>query len=85
MEVGEVRVAQDTDFDLLKIYLSRNDGWKLEYDKGETTVWTRQTPEQQQQAKLEGKAKENNETGLKMIRVSYYEGCWKRKFNLMDP
>lgn len=69
MEVGEVRVAQDTDFDLLKIYLSRNDGWKLEYDKGDTAVWTRQTPEQLQ-AKMEGKKGSKDETGLKMIRVS---------------
>ena len=41
MEVGEVRVAEDKDFELLKIYLSRNDGWRLEYDKDETAVWTR--------------------------------------------
>lgn len=41
MDVGEVRVAEDRDFELLKIYLSRNDGWKLEYDKNATSVWTR--------------------------------------------
>ena len=41
MEVGEVRVAEDKDFELLKVYLSRNDGWRLEYDKDETAVWTR--------------------------------------------
>lgn len=52
-----MRVAEDTDFDLLKIYLSRNDGWKLEYEKGATAVWTRDPPEH-----------ENN--AFKMIRVS---------------
>lgn len=41
MDVGEVRVAEDKDFELLKIYLSRNDGWRLQYDKEETAVWTR--------------------------------------------
>ena len=41
MDVGEVRVAEDRDFELLKIYLSRNDGWRLEYDKEDVAVWTR--------------------------------------------
>ena len=41
MDVGEVRVAEDKDFELLKIYLSRNDGWRLEYDKEDVAVWTR--------------------------------------------
>ena len=45
MEVGDVRVAEDTDFELLRIYLSRNDGWKQEYDKAGTKVWTRAPPE----------------------------------------
>ena len=41
MDVGEVRVAEDKDFELLNVYLSRNDGWRLEYDKESTAVWTR--------------------------------------------
>ena len=45
MEVGDVRVAEDTDFELLRIYLSRNDGWRQEYDKQGTKVWTRAPPE----------------------------------------
>ena len=45
MDVNEVRVAEDTDFEVLKIYLSRNDGWVLEYEKGKTSVWTRQATE----------------------------------------
>ena len=57
MEVGEVRVAEDKDFDVLKIYLSRNDGWHLEYEKGRTAVWTRPMPE--------------TDGDFKMIRVSY--------------
>ncbi len=54
MEVGEVRVAEDRDFELLRIYLSRNDGWRMEYEKDATTVWTR----------------ESDGTDFKMIRVS---------------
>ena len=42
MRVGEVRVAEDQDFGLLKIYLTRNDGWELEYEKrSKISVWTR--------------------------------------------
>jgi len=41
MNVGEVRVAEDSDFALLKILLSRGDGWDLEHNSGSTMVWTR--------------------------------------------
>ena len=54
MDVNEVRVAEDRDFEVLKIYLSRNDGWALEYQQGPTSVWTRQA----------------SESEFKMIRVS---------------
>ena len=55
MDVNEVRVAEDRDFEVLKIYLSRNDGWALEYQQGPTSVWTRQA----------------SESEFKMIRVSH--------------
>ena len=55
MEVGEVRVAEDNDFEVLKIYLNRNDGWNLEYKRGQTLVWTRHVPDT---------------SDFKMIRVS---------------
>ena len=45
MDVNEVRVAEDKDFEVLKIYLSRNDGWTLEYEQSKTSVWTRQASE----------------------------------------
>jgi len=41
MNVGEVRIAEDSDFALLKILLSRGDGWDLEHNSGSTMVWTR--------------------------------------------
>jgi len=41
MNVGEVRVAEDSDFALLKVLLTRGDGWNLEYSSGGTKVWTR--------------------------------------------
>ena len=45
MNLNEVRIAEDKDFEVLKIYLSRNDGWNLNFQKGQTAVWTRQAPE----------------------------------------
>ena len=54
MDLNEVRVAEDKDFEVLKIYLSRNDGWNLEYQQAKTSVWTRHT----------------TESDFKMIRVS---------------
>lgn len=54
MDINEVRVAEDKDFEVLKIYLSRNDGWMLEYQHAQTSVWTRQAQESE----------------FKMIRVS---------------
>ena len=56
MDVGEVRVAEDKDFEVLKIYLSRNDGWRLEYERADTRVWTRSP------ANIDG-------SDFKMIRV----------------
>ena len=45
MDLNEVRVAEDKDFEVLKIFLSRNDGWTLEYQQAKTSVWTRHTTE----------------------------------------
>ena len=56
MNVGEVRVAEDKDFEILKVYLARNDGWNMQYQNRSTTVWTRTPPQD-----------ENN--AFKMIRV----------------
>ena len=58
MNVGEVRVAEDRDFELLKIYLQRNDGWRMEYERGDTAVWSRSPPQ------------DLNGSAFKMIRVS---------------
>eukprot|EP00092_Neocalanus_flemingeri_P005914 GFUD01006368.1.p1 GENE.GFUD01006368.1~~GFUD01006368.1.p1 ORF type:complete len:270 (-),score=76.08 GFUD01006368.1:152-961(-) len=41
MNIGEVRIAEDSDFALLKVLLTRGDGWALEYSSGMTKVWTR--------------------------------------------
>lgn len=68
MEVGEVRVAEDKDFELLKIYLNRNDGWKLEYDKNSIAVWTR-TPVVTN-GKDENSSSRSSPSDFKMIRVS---------------
>lgn len=35
MEVGVVKIAEDSDFNMLKDLIDRDDDWKLEYDKGE--------------------------------------------------
>lgn len=59
MDVGEVRIAEDKDFDLLKVYLSRNDGWALDFEMGRTVVWTREPP-----------LDKGGDVNFKMIRVN---------------
>ena len=59
MNVGEVRIAEDKDFEILKIYLTRNDGWNMQYQSGRTKVWTRTPPQDEH----------NN---FKMIKVTNY-------------
>ncbi|XP_060528205.1 START domain-containing protein 10-like isoform X2 [Cylas formicarius] len=46
MEVGVVKIAEDSDFAMLKMLVDNHDGWKLEYDnaKDGTKVWTKLTP-----------------------------------------
>lgn len=41
MQVGEVRVAEDADFQKLRNLCLIHDEWKQEYNKNVTTVWTR--------------------------------------------
>ncbi|KAF4524000.1 hypothetical protein B566_EDAN013842 [Ephemera danica] len=41
MDVGVVKVAEDSDFEKLKSLIDNNDDWKLDYSKGETNVWTK--------------------------------------------
>lgn len=43
MDIGEVRVAEDKDFEQLKKLIDLEDGWKLEYRKRMTQVWTKST------------------------------------------
>uniref|UniRef100_L7M4M5 START domain-containing protein 10 n=1 Tax=Rhipicephalus pulchellus TaxID=72859 RepID=L7M4M5_RHIPC len=43
MDVGEVRIADDRDFERLKALADKHDGWKVEYKKKDTTVWTKST------------------------------------------
>lgn len=64
MDVNEVRVAEDKDFEVLKIYLSRNDGWVLDYEQGQTSVWTRQA----------------SESDFKMIRVRLIKNLLQDSF-----
>lgn len=40
-QVGEVRVADDSDFKKLKALCDDTDQWKLEYQKNNTNVWTK--------------------------------------------
>lgn len=41
MEVGAVRVAEDSDFSSLKDLLDCHTDWKLDYNKGPIKVWTK--------------------------------------------
>ena len=48
MNVGEVRIAEDKDFERLKNYLTDNeDSWSMQYNKGDTKVWTKAPPPEQ--------------------------------------
>lgn len=59
MDIGEVRVANDSDFETLQTYLNENDGWSVEYKDECTTLWSRMPPQ----------TKDN----FKMIRVRIWE------------
>lgn len=37
MEVGVVKIAEDKDFDMLKMLVDGDADWKLEYDKADET------------------------------------------------
>lgn len=41
MKLGEVRVADDSDFVKLRNLCENHNDWKVEYDKNHTTVWSR--------------------------------------------
>ena len=51
---GNIKVAEDTDFQKLKSLCDENSDWKLEYQKNVTSVWT----------------KNNDISNFKMIKVS---------------
>lgn len=38
MEVGKVKIAEDSDFDMLKRLIDHDSGWKLDYDKSNVKV-----------------------------------------------
>lgn len=38
MEVGKVKIAEDSDFDMLKTLIDVDNGWKLDFDKGTVKV-----------------------------------------------
>uniref|UniRef100_A0A0K2VH66 START domain-containing protein 10 n=1 Tax=Lepeophtheirus salmonis TaxID=72036 RepID=A0A0K2VH66_LEPSM len=41
MEVNEVRIAGEKDFESLRAFLARDEGWNKAYDKKDMSVWTR--------------------------------------------
>ncbi len=41
MQVGEVKCAEDDDFERLKQMCRCHDGWKQDYNKNSTTVWSK--------------------------------------------
>lgn len=56
MDVGVVKVAEDKDFENLKTLIDNHAGWKLDYNKGTTKVWT----------------KSATSTNFKMVKVKMY-------------
>ncbi|GLV32536.1 uncharacterized protein CBL_00754 [Carabus blaptoides fortunei] len=43
MDVGAVKIAEDSDFNMLKTLIDKDEQWKLEYDKSNIKVWIRST------------------------------------------
>ena len=56
LQVGEIRVADDSDFRKLKNLDEDADNWKLEYQKNNTSVWT----------------KNNEVSSFKIVKVSFF-------------
>lgn len=44
MDVGVVKIAEDKDFEKLKKLYDDNNGWKLDYNKPDLSVWTKSVP-----------------------------------------
>ncbi|PNF37216.1 hypothetical protein B7P43_G00497 [Cryptotermes secundus] len=44
MDVGVVKVAEDQDFEKLKKLIDDHTGWRLDYNKSSTKVWTKSIP-----------------------------------------
>lgn len=38
MEVGKVKIAEDSDFNMLKRLIDNDSSWKLDFDKGNVKV-----------------------------------------------
>ena len=55
MQVGEVRVAEDTDYAYFKSVCKCHDEWNSVYNKNGTSVWTKQ----------------NDLSDFKMIKVKF--------------
>lgn len=66
MDIGEVRVAEDADFNRLKSLCDDTNGWKQEYNKNNTTVWT----------------KINELSEFQMVKVSILIFCNSVKVNI---
>ena len=47
MNTGQVKIAEDKDFQILKTHLSSNDDWNIQYDRTDTKVWTKAPPKEQ--------------------------------------
>lgn len=56
MEVGEVRIAEDRDFERLKNLIDSNDGWATDYNKSTIKVWSKAT----------------SQTAFKIVKVQAY-------------
>ena len=63
LEVGEVRIAEDADFQKVKDMCNCHDGWKQEYNKHGTTVWT----------------KSNDVSDFKLVKVRSWSNIFTKK------
>jgi len=44
MEVGEIKIAEDSDFQHFRKIIDNHEDWEMNYSRDDTKVWTKSVP-----------------------------------------